>query len=82
MVKMGIFFKVLLYVGTVLGFVFGFLSYVVAIRPQVKTLTSEYGLGMLDGGLIVFVLVSLPLTYAYLLERKKKKKSKKSQKTI
>jgi hypothetical protein len=77
LVKTDIFLKVLLYLGTVISFVFGFLSYIIAIRPGVQTVMNDYSLGMLEGGLIVFVLTALPLTYAYLKEKKKKRKTRK-----
>lgn len=66
-----ILFRVLLYIGTVLAFVFGFLGYVV-IRPSLLQMMSEYSLGLIEGGLIVFILTALPLTYGYLRAKESK----------
>jgi hypothetical protein len=69
--------KIVTFFLAVVGFVFSFLAYTVAIRPELQKITSDYTLGFVEGGIIFFVIVGLPLTYAYLVERKKKKSAKK-----
>jgi len=81
MVKSEILFKTIIYFVTVIGFVFSFLAYTIVIRPQIQKVTNEYTLGFIEGGIIFFVIVGLPLTYIYFVEREKKKK-KLSKKTI
>lgn len=61
----------------VLAFVFSFLGYAVAIRPQIQSKMSDYALGFIEGGILLFILAALPLTYALLAEREKKKKTAK-----
>lgn len=74
MVKMDILSKVLFFLITVLAFVFSFIGYTIVVRPQIQNSTSEYTLGFIDGGIVVFCITALPLTYAYLVEKEKKKK--------
>jgi len=69
-----IIFKVFLGLITVIGFLFAFLSYIIALRPQIQAVASEYTLVLIEGGVIVFVFTASPLTYAYLVEREKKKR--------
>lgn len=69
-----VFFKVLRYLGTVIAFVFGFLGYVVGVRPKLIEITTEYNVGLFEGGFVLFSITALPLTYVYLKEKKKQKR--------
>ena len=73
MVESEILWKVLHITVIVLAFVFSFLAYTVGIRPQIQNI-DKYTLGLIEGGIIVFVFTAPPLIYAYLAERKKSPK--------
>ena len=71
MPKTDILAKVVFRLLTVIAFVFGFIGYVITLRPKIQEITNEYTLGLIEGGLIVFTLTVLPLAYAYLIEKEK-----------
>jgi hypothetical protein len=53
------------------------ITYVYAIHPKIEQAMGSYSVGFADGGILIFLLTSIPLAYVYFREKEKKEKSKK-----